>query len=88
MFVIKWRPTSTKASQPFDISPNLKYNKEKEKVTTMKDIIIDFITALLSIIIFFIALIAVFAALPLCLIALPFAALFALLFGDDDDDYN
>jgi hypothetical protein len=54
----------------------------------MKEIITDFISAILAIIIFFIALIAVLAAIPLCLIAIPFVALFTLLFGDDSDDYN
>ena len=54
----------------------------------MKDIIADFFAAILAITIFLIALIAVFAALPLYLIAIPFVALFTLLFGDDNDDYN
>ena len=54
----------------------------------MKDIITDFIAALLAIIIFIIALIAILIALPICLIAIPFVALFTLLFGDDSDDYN
>lgn len=54
----------------------------------MKEIITNFITVLFAIIIFFIGLIAILIALPLCLIALPFVALFTLLFGDDSDDYN
>ena len=54
----------------------------------MKDIITDFIAMLFAIIIFFIGLITVLIALPLCLIAIPFVALFTLLFGNDSNDYN
>jgi len=54
----------------------------------MKEIITDFIAAILGIALFLIAFVVILIALPLCLIAIPFVALFTLLFGDDSDDYN